>query len=240
LISMLATTVMGDHMHAQSIRPDRIIKTGVIEPYPASGEFNPVDIARRILEPFATLVPSTVGPQVSSDPSPEEIVEQARNYASAVDQGINLPPWLSQQALTAIRLIRERKPFVVTAQGRTLLVKPTLSTTTPTPTGQTPPVNGLGLHEIQSRQLIGGGLGLHEIQSRQLIGGASGLGLHEIQSRELIGGPDGTSLPGVAIDPTQQASLTRLGPQSTLLRTAGLPGRRQAEDRQQPYYVNVR
>ena len=131
----------------------------------------------------------------------------------------------------------------MTSQGRTLLVTPTLSQTTPTPTGATPPptppVNGLGLHEVQSRQLIGANLGLHEVQSRQLIGGAAGLGLHEVQSRQLIG-PDGTSLPGVAIDPTQQASMTRLGPQSTLLRTAGLPGRRQAEDRQQPYYVNVR
>lgn len=179
---MLQATVMGDHQHAQSIRPDRIIRTGVIEPYPVQ-EWNPTDIARRILEPFATLMPSTVGPQVSSDPSPEEVVEQARNYARAVDQGISLPPWLSQAALSAIAAIRKGVPFVVKAQGRALLVKPS-------PLDQT-----------------------------------------------TINGPGGTSLPGAPIMTIQNEAASRMGPDSTLLRIAGAPGRRQAADRQVQYLL---
>lgn len=218
---MLQATVMGDHMHAQSIRPDRIIRTGVIEPYPASGEFNPVQIARRILEPFATLVPSTVGPQTPTDPSPEEIVEQARNYARAVDQGIMLPPWLTEQALRAIQYLREGKTFVVKAQGRALLVKPTLN--------QTSAARAMGAAEIEPRPAFGA----VEIEPRAVFGTTV------FDPRQVLSGPHGSSLPNAPVDLIQSASGSRLGPPSTLLRTATDPGRRQAAERQ-VYYLSVR
>ncbi len=144
---MLSATVMGgfgegEHVHADMLRPDRIIRTGVIEPYPLT-EWNPLEIARKVLEPFAQMGPGGAG--VPADPSPEEIVEQARNYAAVARQGVKMPPWLSRQAMAAIAALLKGVPFVVTAQGRSLLVKPTNDQTT---------VNGLGqppfLQPIQS------------------------------------------------------------------------------------------
>ena len=118
----------GSHVHAQSLRPDRVIKTGVIEPYPIQ-QWDPMQIAQQILAPFITDNSAAQGPGVSSDPSPEEIVDQARNYATAVRQGLRLPNWLSRQALAAINALLKGVAFTVTAQGRTLLVKPTTSVT---------------------------------------------------------------------------------------------------------------
>ncbi len=114
---------MGDHIHADSLRPDRIIKTGVIEPYPLQ-QFNPLEVARRILLPFASMDPSTVGPQVPTDPTPESVVEIANTYANAMRQGIRPPNWLPRPVMQAITALVRGVPFTVTSQGRTLLVKP--------------------------------------------------------------------------------------------------------------------
>lgn len=132
---MLQATLMGgdddgqippQHVHVSSLRPDRIIRTGVIEPYPLQ-KFNPTKVAQAILQPFVHSVvgPGPAGPSIGVEPPPETIVAMARDLAVAMKAGIRPRAGVAPQLLRAARNIAEGRAFTIKARGRELLVKPT-------------------------------------------------------------------------------------------------------------------
>jgi hypothetical protein len=109
------------HIHvATSARPDRVIKTGVIQPYPI--EAHPVRVARMTIKAFTQSV-RPEGAIVRSEMQPEEIAMHAKRIADAMAQGVRMPPSTDQRLLMAAQYILQGKPFVIKSAGRAAIVK---------------------------------------------------------------------------------------------------------------------
>lgn len=102
-------------MHAMDIRPDVIIKTGVIQPYSIT-DIPPTAVARHVVAAFSN-VAGGQGPQVRPEMGPEEFAARAKVVAVAMAAGKrfrNTDPKL----IKAARMMMEGRPFTVAASGR--------------------------------------------------------------------------------------------------------------------------
>ena len=113
------------HVHvATSVRPDRVISTGVIQPYPVG--VRPSLLALQVVRSFAhegRPEPSPVTPGMQ----PEEIATHARRVAAAMSAGTRLPPNTNRLLMTAAQMILAGRPFVIRSAGRAALVKARIS-----------------------------------------------------------------------------------------------------------------
>ncbi|UCC72092.1 MAG: hypothetical protein JSV86_17240 [Gemmatimonadota bacterium] len=122
-------------------RPDRVIKTGVIAPYPVR-QYDPVYLARQNIWPFIQGVRG-VGP-VWKQPQPEEIVAAAAKVANNAMSGLGSarvkvggkrykivpgkPPRsaVEGQIQRAAHAIMQGKPAQIRAAGRVVSISPDL------------------------------------------------------------------------------------------------------------------
>ena len=103
------------------IRPDVIIKTGVIQPY-AIREVPPTAVARQTIRAFETVARGR-GPQVRAEMQPEEFTARAKRVAAAMAAGKRMPRGTDPNLIHAARLIIEGKPFTVRSSGRAARIR---------------------------------------------------------------------------------------------------------------------
>ena len=104
------------HVHAMDIRPDVIIKTGVIQPY-AIRQIPPGAVARQTIRAFES-VARPPGPRVRAEMQPEEFAARAKRVAVAMAAGKRVPKGSDPKLVQAARMIMEGKPFVIKSAGR--------------------------------------------------------------------------------------------------------------------------
>lgn len=104
------------HVHVMDIRPDVIIKTGVIQPY-AIREIPPMAVARASVQAFENTARSP-GPQVRPEMQPEEFAARAKRVAVAMAQGKRVGKGADPKLIHAARMIMEGKPFAIKSAGR--------------------------------------------------------------------------------------------------------------------------
>lgn len=104
------------HVHMMDIRPDVIIKTGVIQPF-AIREIPPAAVARAAIRAFSA-VPRAPGPSVRAEMQPEEFAARAKRVAVAMASGKRVGKGADPKLVKAARMIMEGKPFVIKSAGR--------------------------------------------------------------------------------------------------------------------------
>lgn len=104
------------HVHAMSIRPDVIIKTGVIQPY-AIREIPPGAVARTTVRAFES-VARPAGPRVSSEIQPEAFAARAKTLAVAMAAGKRPGKRTDPKLIEAAKMIMAGKPFAIKSAGR--------------------------------------------------------------------------------------------------------------------------
>lgn len=110
------------HVHASSIRPDRVYKTGVIAPYAVG--YGPGNIARNVLSNFIRSV-RPIGPTLRGEMQPEEIASRAKRVADAMARGIKPPKATDPRLMQAARMILQGRSFRIHSAGRSALVRAT-------------------------------------------------------------------------------------------------------------------
>jgi hypothetical protein len=113
------------HMHVDEIRPDRITSTSVVAPY--SVNWGPGNVAqmtaRRFIRSVRAIGPALAGVPVSAvGAQPEEIAMRAQRIATALAEGMRVPPGTDPRVLRAAQLILKGEPFVIKSAGRAVRV----------------------------------------------------------------------------------------------------------------------
>jgi hypothetical protein len=115
------------HVHvATSARPDRVMATGVINPYPVNAY--PPEVAVQTVERFTRDV-RPAGPMLGDsrggrrELQPEEFAMAAQRIAVAAASGKVFPRSLDPRLRQAANLIIEGKPFVIRSAGRAAYVR---------------------------------------------------------------------------------------------------------------------
>jgi hypothetical protein len=114
------------HIHtATSARPDRVLSTGVWQPYPLGA--NPIAVAQQTVHSFLRFV-RPEGPQVANQMNgaamqPEEIAMLAQRVATAAAQGVKFRRSLDSRIVKAANLILAGKSFVIRSAGRAAVVR---------------------------------------------------------------------------------------------------------------------
>lgn len=108
------------HVDIEDIRPDRVTKTGVIQPYPV--ELGPARIAQAVVRNFTRFIRGE-GPQVQSEMEPEEVARAAVRIATAKRQGKTFSGVLDPRLMAAADLINAGVPFRITCNGRSVVVR---------------------------------------------------------------------------------------------------------------------
>jgi len=116
------------HLHvATSARPDRVMATGVVQPYPVASY--PPEVALQTVESFTGDVRQGNG-ELGSAPGgrnlmqPEEIAMLAQRVAVAAANGYKFPRSIDPRVVQAANYLLEGKPFVIRAAGRAALIQP--------------------------------------------------------------------------------------------------------------------
>lgn len=104
----------------RSARPDRVIATSVVAPYPVAE--GPVSLAQKVLSKFLTAVGAGGGPQLGADMQPEEIAAKAAKLSSAMRQGFKPPRGVDQRLLHAAQMISAGHSFTIRSAGRAAMV----------------------------------------------------------------------------------------------------------------------
>lgn len=116
------------HVHvATSARPDRVMATGVVNPYPVSSY--PPEVALQTVESFtrdvrpnnATLEGAPGGRNLMQ---PEEIAMLAQRVAVASANGYKFPRSLDPRVAEAANYLLAGKSFVIRSAGRAALIQP--------------------------------------------------------------------------------------------------------------------
>lgn len=109
------------HFHVSDIRPDAIISTGVIQPFPIQRQ-DPDQVARATVKSFTQeFRPS--GPQTRPEMQPEEIAKTAERVATAMRAGRRMPAGTDARLMQAAKYIMEGKPFVIRSAGRAAVIR---------------------------------------------------------------------------------------------------------------------
>jgi hypothetical protein len=113
------------HVHvATSARPDRVLATGVWNPYPVQSY--PPEIALQTVAAFTRDVrdpgPELGAPGGRVEMQPEEVAMAAQRIAVAAASGKRFPRSLDPRLQQAANLILEGKAFVIRSAGRSVVV----------------------------------------------------------------------------------------------------------------------
>ncbi len=116
------------HYHVTgSIRPDAIVRSGVIEPFPMQA--GPDAVAAATIQSFYrgiipdSPVPSGFADGGSIDPQPEEVAMMANRLATAMSQGLRPTGVIDERLVQAAMMIMNGQPFIVRSAGRAALVR---------------------------------------------------------------------------------------------------------------------
>jgi hypothetical protein len=109
------------HVHtATSARPDRVIATGVWQPYPL--EANPIAVSRQTVHSFLRWI-RPENAQVSGQMQPEEVAMAAQRVATAAAQGTKFRRSLDPRIAKAANLILRGQSFVIRSAGRAAVIR---------------------------------------------------------------------------------------------------------------------
>lgn len=125
------------------VRPDRVIATGVIQPFPIRVE-GPDANAAAVMQSFNVVRPGAPTPtgfadcctdcveppvvpavkvQGGYEPQPEEVAMAANRLAHAMQQGLRPEGVVDPKLMYAARLIMAGQPFVIKSAGRAAVVR---------------------------------------------------------------------------------------------------------------------
>jgi len=120
------------HLHVGLVRPDAIIRTGVIQPFPI--ESGPGDVAAATIESFEAMTPGMAkstgfagrgfAGRDGNDLLPEEVAMMANRLATAMAQGYHTSGVIDRRLVEAANMIRAGQPFVIRSAGRAAIVRP--------------------------------------------------------------------------------------------------------------------
>lgn len=108
------------HIDINTVRPDAIIRSGVIQPFPM--ETGPYVVADRAASSFAPGGLSGFG-ESGYEPLPEEVAMMAKRLATAMGQGLMPVGVVDQNLMKAARLIMAGQEFTITSAGRSAIVR---------------------------------------------------------------------------------------------------------------------
>jgi hypothetical protein len=116
------------HFHVTgSVRPDAIVRSGTIMPFPM--EAGPDAVAAATIQSFYRgIIPDSPKPSGFAgggriDPQPEEVAMMANRLATAMSQGLRTEGVVDQRLIMAARMIMNGQPFVIRSAGRAALVR---------------------------------------------------------------------------------------------------------------------
>ena len=122
------------HFHVTgSVRPDAIIRSGTIEPFPMAA--GPDAVAAATMQSFYRgIIPDSPVPSGFAgrrfgddgghiDPQPEEVAMMANRLATAMSQGLRPTGVIDQRLIQAAMMIMNGQPFIIRSAGRAALVR---------------------------------------------------------------------------------------------------------------------
>ena len=107
----------------RSARPDRVIATSVVAPYPVAE--GPVALAQKVLSRFLSAVGGGNGGlsgSLGADMQPEEIASKAAKLSAAMRQGFKPPRGVDRRLLHAAQMISSGHSFTIRSAGRAAMV----------------------------------------------------------------------------------------------------------------------
>lgn len=125
--------ILVQHFHVTgSVRPDAIVRSGTIMPFPMSA--GPDAVAAATIQSFYRgIIPDSPVPSGfagrgfadggSIDPQPEEVAMMANRLATAMSQGLRTEGVVDARLIQAAQMIMNGQPFIIRSAGRAALVR---------------------------------------------------------------------------------------------------------------------
>lgn len=104
-------------MLCMAMRPDAIMRLGVIQPVGQQG-WDPGNEAQLVLNAFASVGSFPV------DPSPENMAREALAMAQGMQMGMRFPAWTNPAVMAAAKALANGEAVRITSQGRSVDVQP--------------------------------------------------------------------------------------------------------------------